>query len=188
MKNVVRNYAFLALVAGIIIALDQISKAYIRANLPVGEMWMPWEWLAPYARIVHWYNTGAAFGIFQGMGDVFKILAGLVAIAILYYFPRVPRQDWALRLAMSMQFGGAVGNLIDRIFVGHVIDFVSVGTFPVFNVADASISVGVVVLLIGAYWQERREKQSASLAVDDTSEEQADAGEPEIPVEQENVS
>lgn len=192
MKKFVRNYAFLALVAGIIIALDQISKAYIRANLPVGEIWMPWEWLAPYARIVHWYNTGAAFGIFQGMGDVFKILSALVSVAIIYYFPRVPRQDWALRLAMSMQLGGAVGNLIDRIFVGHVVDFISVGTFPVFNVADSSISVGVVVLLLGAYWQERREKQAAHSAAETSSAVEVKSGsgseEAEAPVEQENVS
>ena len=56
---------------------------------------------------------------------------------------------------MSMQLGGAIGNLIDRLTIGHVTDFISVGTFPVFNIADASISVGCVVLLLGVWWQER---------------------------------
>jgi len=60
---------------------------------------------------------------------------------------------------MSMQMGGAIGNLIDRITIGHVTDFISIGTFPVFNVADSSISVGCVVLLLGVWWQERAAKK-----------------------------
>jgi signal peptidase II len=70
----------------------------------------------------------------------------------------VPETDWIIRVALVMQFGGAVGNLIDRLTIGHVVDFISVGTFPVFNVADSNISVGVVVLLLGIWIQERRNK------------------------------
>ncbi|HEY9525542.1 MAG TPA: signal peptidase II, partial [Anaerolineales bacterium] len=62
-------------------------------------------------------------------------------------------------LAMSMQLGGAIGNLVDRLTIGHVTDFISVGTFPVFNIADSSISVGCVVLLLGVWWQERNSKK-----------------------------
>lgn len=192
MKKIWRDYAFLAVIAGSIIALDQISKAYIRANLPVGEMWMPWDWLAPYARIVHWYNTGAAFGIFQSGSDVFKVLAAIVCVAIIYYFPKVDAQDWTLRLALSMQLAGAAGNLIDRIAVGHVTDFISVGNFPVFNVADSSITVGVGVMLLGAYLQERREKQAQAEVEPNTvkpiTNEETFEGESEVPIEQENVS
>jgi len=78
---------------------------------------------------------------------------------IIYYFPKVPREDWSLRLAMSLQLGGALGNWIDRVFVGHVTDFISVGTFAVFNVADSSISVGVAVLLFGLWQQERMNRK-----------------------------
>ena len=90
---------------------------------------------------------------------VFTVLAFIVSAAIIYYYPQVSSQDWPLRLAMSMQLGGAIGNLIDRLTIGHVTDFLSVGTFPVFNVADASISVGCVVLLLGVWWQERNAKK-----------------------------
>ncbi len=140
---------------GLIILLDQWTKSWVRSNIAFGESWGP-EWLAPFARFVHWYNTGAAFGLFQGMGTVFIILAFVISIAILIYYPRVPRQDWTLRLAMSLQMAGALGNLIDRLTIGHVTDFIAIGSFPVWNIADASITVGVFVLLLGIWLQERR--------------------------------
>ena len=92
------------------------------------------------------------------MGTVFIILAFVISIAILIYYPRVPRQDWTLRLAMSLQMAGALGNLIDRLTIGHVTDFIAIGSFPVWNIADASITVGVFVLLLGIWLQERRER------------------------------
>ncbi len=159
MKKFLRNYAALISMAAIIVIADQITKYLVRTNIPMGDMWSPWAWLAPYARIVHWQNTGAAFGMFQSFGGVFTILAILVSIAILYYFPRVPREEWPLRLAMGMQLGGAVGNLIDRLTQGYVTDFVSVGNFAVFNVADASISVGVAVLILGVWIMDQSQKK-----------------------------
>lgn len=165
MKNVIRKYWTIVLIALLIVGLDQWTKWLVRVNIPIGETWLPESlgWLSPYARIVHWYNTGAAFGIFKEGGMVFTVLAFLVIGAILYYYPQVERSDWSLRLAMSMQLGGAIGNLIDRLTIGHVIDFVSVGTFPVFNVADASISLGCVVLLLGVWWNERAQKKKAAI-------------------------
>jgi signal peptidase II len=149
---------FLFTIAGLIVVLDQWTKNLVRTSLTLGETWLPdsLAWLSPYARIVHWYNTGAAFGMFQSGSTVFMVLAIIVIGAIIYYFPRVENNDWTLRLAMSMQLAGASGNLIDRLlFDGKVTDFISVGTFPVFNVADASISVGTAILLLGVYLQER---------------------------------
>ena len=161
LKRYLRDYLVLFSIVGLILVVDQYTKALVRQNIALGGAWAPWPWLYPYARIVNWYNTGVAFGMFQGMGTLFSIVAVIVSIAIIYYFPRVPIQDWTLRLAMGLQMGGALGNLIDRIIQGHVTDFVSVGTFAVFNVADACISVGVVVLLLGVYIQERRKPSSA---------------------------
>ncbi len=155
---------FLFGAAGLIVALDQWTKWLVRTNLPAGGTWLPeWlDWLSPYARVIHWYNSGAAFGMFQGASAVFTILAIIVVGAILYYYPRVEQSDWTLRAAMAMQLAGALGNLIDRLMLqGQVTDFISVGTFPVFNVADASISVGVVVLLLGTWLRERKEKKEA---------------------------
>ncbi len=161
MKKVFHNYWGIFIIAGMIIVLDQWTKWLVRTNIPAGQSWLPDSllWLSPYARIVHWYNRGAAFGIFQEGSMVFTVLAFIVSAAIIYYYPQVSRQDWPLRLAMSMQLGGAIGNLIDRLTIGHVTDFISVGTFPVFNIADSSISVGCVVLLLGVWWQERNSKK-----------------------------
>ena len=161
MKKVIQNYWGIFTIATVIIALDQWTKWLVRSNIPAGQSWLPdsLQWLSPYARIVHWYNKGAAFGIFQEGSMIFTVLAFIVSAAIIYYYPQVSSQDWPLRLAMSMQLGGAIGNLIDRLTLGHVTDFLSVGTFPVFNIADSSISVGCVVLLLGVWWQERNAKK-----------------------------
>ena len=161
MRNVIQKYWTIGLIALLVVALDQWTKWLVRINIPAGETWLPesLQWLSPYARIVHWYNTGAAFGIFKEGGMVFTVLAFIVIGAIIYYYPQVERSDWPLRLAMSMQLGGAIGNLIDRLTLGQVTDFISVGTFPVFNIADASISLGCVVLLLGVWWNERAQKK-----------------------------
>jgi signal peptidase II len=161
LKKYFRDYAFLLGVAGFIVAVDQWTKNLVRTQIPFAGSWNPIDWLEPYIRIVHWQNTGAAFGMLQGFGLVFAILAVIVSIAILYYFPHVPREEWAIRLAMAMQLGGAVGNLIDRITIGTVTDFVSVGSFAVFNVADACISVGTVILIAAVWFSERKQKKLA---------------------------
>jgi signal peptidase II len=146
----------LVLVVAVVVGLDMYTKWLVMTNLDLGEMWLPesLKWLMPYARIVYWYNTGAAFGIFQNGNQVFMVLAVIVMSIILYYFPKVESEGRWLQFAMSLQMSGALGNFIDRVRFGHVIDFLSVGTFPVFNVADSSISVGVVVLIIGVWWKE----------------------------------
>jgi len=166
-KSVIQRYWPIATIAAVIVALDQWTKWLVRANIPPGGTWLPdsLEWLSPYARIVHWYNTGAAFGMFQNATMVFTVLAFIVIAAIIYYYPHVENTDWSLRLAMSMQLGGAIGNLIDRLRLGHVTDFISIGSFPVFNVADASISVGAVVLLLGVWLMERSEKKEKASSV-----------------------
>ena len=168
MKKVIEKYGLIVAIAGVIVALDQWTKWLVRTNILYGASWLPesLEWLSPYARIVNWHNTGAAFGMFQGGSVVFTVLAFVVIGAIIYYYPRVEKTDWTLRIAMSMQLAGALGNLIDRLTQeGRVTDFISVGTFPVFNVADSSITVGTVILLLGVYLQERtahKEKRNAA--------------------------
>ena len=164
MKKHLESYAFLLTIAGLVISLDQWTKCLVRSNLAIQESWSPWEWLAPYARIVHWKNTGAAFGMFQDMNLVFAALAVVVTLAIMIFFPRVAQHEWPLRLALAMQMGGAVGNLIDRLTQGYVTDFVSLGTFAVFNVADASISVGVAVLVVGVWLSEMKLRREAELS------------------------
>jgi signal peptidase II len=160
LKKLLRTYSLLIVTAIVIISLDQYTKYLVRQNLDLWtETWVPWDWMLPYVRIVHVQNTGVAFGMFQGFGDIFSIVAIIVALIIIFYFPRVPASDWSLRLAMSLQLSGALGNLIDRLTIGHVTDFVSVGNFPVWNIADASITIGVVVLILGVWITEIEEKK-----------------------------
>lgn len=161
MRKIIGDYFHLIAVAGSIIALDQITKSLVRANLAFQEVWVPVYWLEPYARIVHWKNTGAALGMFQNVdmvNRIISILAVIVSFVILYYYPRIPRQDRVLRFALGLQLGGAVGNLIDRLTQGYVTDFISVGNFPVLNLADASISTGVAILIIEMWIRDRKEK------------------------------
>ena len=155
--------------SGLIVAVDQWTKYLVRSRLALGETWSPWPWLDPYARVIHWNNTGAAFGMLPSAGLIFTIVAILVCLAVLYYFPRVPATQWALRAALVLQFAGALGNLIDRLMLGTVTDFISVGTFAVFNVADASISVGVAVLVAGMWLEERRKPRGAIAQAEPTA-------------------
>jgi signal peptidase II len=161
-----RDYLLLLLVAGVLVALDQWTKSLVRTQIPLGQDWLPdWlTWLMPYARVRHWYNSGAAFGLFQQGNLIFTVLAFLVSGLILYYYPRLPREDWWLRVAMVLQFTGAIGNLIDRLRFGRVTDFISVGNFAVFNLADSCITVGVGILILGVYLKELAEKKKARLA------------------------
>ncbi len=159
MKKALKSYSVLIPTAGVLIALDQWTKAIVRQNLDLGEMWMPLDWLSPYARIVHWYNTGVAFGMFQDKNLLFSILALAISVFLIIFYPKLTEEDWFLRIALGMQLGGSLGNLIDRLTVGHVTDFISVGNFPVFNIADASISVGVAVMILGLWVDEKKEKQ-----------------------------
>ncbi len=173
MKDFLRKTVWLFLVAAIIVAADALTKWLVIKNIPYGGAWSPWEWLTPYARIVHWSNTGVAFGMLQGMNPVFIGLAFVVSLGIIYYYPKIEKQDWLIRLALMMELGGAVGNLVDRIRYGHVIDFISVGNFPVWNIADACITVGVFILLIGVWMQEKREKARLAAIVQDQTDSEA---------------
>ncbi len=164
----IRDYLMLFGISGAVLVLDQWSKYYVRSQLAFGEAWSPFSWLSPYARIVHWNNTGAAFGMFPQGSLIFTIVAIIVTLAIVYYFPQVPRSEKALRIALGLQMGGALGNLVSRLTVGTVTDFISLGNFPVFNVADSSISIGVAVLLIGMWQEERKSRRQAAEGEDGT--------------------
>ncbi len=163
MNRYLRDYLILVLPAAVIVAFDQWTKWLVRTNLPFDSTWLPnWlSWLSPYARIVNWSNSGAAFGSFQNGNTVFTVLAIIVVILIFYYFPRISPRDWTLRVALVLQLAGASGNLVDRLFRARVTDFISIGTFAVFNIADSSITVGVIILLLGVWLNERAEKKAA---------------------------
>jgi len=130
-------------IVGLVVALDQASKHLVRANLALGES-VPEE--GPL-RITYVTNTGAAFGILQGQTLFLMVTTffGLAAILLYYLYP--PMEHGVLRLALGLQLGGAVGNLADRVRLGKVTDFIDVGPWPAFNVADSSIVVGVAIIV-----------------------------------------
>lgn len=172
MKISLKDYSFLIAVAGMIFILDQVTKFLVRTNIALGDIWSPWPWLTRYVRIAHIDNSGAAFGMLQGLSSFFTLLGIVVVIVIVYYFPRIPRDQWLIKLALGLQLGGALGNLTDRLrFDGHVTDFISVWNFPVFNIADASISIGVAILILSIWFNEQdKQKLDESRSVDQASE------------------
>ena len=147
---------------------DQHSKIWIRSNLAVGQS-LPEE---GFLRLTHVQNTGAAFGIFQNHTFQLTIVSFIGAAVILFYAFYVRRRYTFLNNGVSMAalgvvLGGTVGNLIDRLSLGYVTDFILVGTFPAYNVADASITTGTSVFagfLIYLLVRERHETKGERIA------------------------
>ncbi|SHH01200.1 signal peptidase II [Thermosyntropha lipolytica DSM 11003] len=143
---------FLGLI--ILLVADQLSKYAVITNLELGEKYpVIDEWFT----LTYIHNKGAAFGIMEG-GYWFFVVAALLAVAgMIYYVARYkphPFLEWVLGIIA----GGALGNLIDRIFYQSVIDFISIGWWPVFNLADVGITVGSVVLIFFILYSEKNEE------------------------------
>ena len=148
-----------------VIFIDQLTKWFVRTNLNIRETWMPISWLEPYFRFIHWKNTGVAFGLFQGMGWILTSLGLAVILIIIFFYKPVFNGPAFWQIALGLQLGGAIGNLLDRINpnVGYVVDFIWIGNFPVFNLADFAIVAGAIVMLIGIwYTEERTEKKEGN--------------------------
>lgn len=146
--------AVLFAIALAIVALDQYTKALVRANLPLNTSWMPIPWLDPLVTLTHVRNTGAAFGLLPSLGGVFRIVSLVVVLAIIFYFRQLAANSWLLCVAFGLQLGGAAGNLVDRLARGYVTDFIDVRVWPIFNVADSAIVVGTVLLAYYALFVE----------------------------------
>ena len=161
-RRTAARWLLLACVAALAILADQASKAYVVRHLGPYESWAPASALEPVFRFTHVRNTGAAFGLFPQGGAVFLIIAVIVSAVILYYYRQVPQGGWLLRLALGLQLGGALGNVIDRVRLGYVVDFVDVWRWPVFNVADSCIVIGVGLLMLIMLREERRERRDTA--------------------------
>ena len=151
-KNL-RKYLILLTVAGAVIACDQLTKMYIHTHFQLGEQVVVWQ---DYFNLGYVRNTGAAFGILRSAHEDFRSIFFLsmppiALIIILFILRGVRANDHIQILALSLIFGGAIGNYIDRLRFGYVIDFLefhwqSKYTWPNFNIADAAIVVGVGIL------------------------------------------
>jgi len=144
------QYGYLAAVASCIFAADQVTKALVKASMRLGDV-VP---IVPPVFDLHYItNRGVAFGLFARLGDIFVPVALVIMSVIFWYYRSLRDRRLWLRTALGLQLGGAFGNLLDRLRFGSVVDFMEFHIdainfhWPVFNVADSAIVVGVCILL-----------------------------------------
>jgi signal peptidase II len=131
-----------AAVTAAVIVLDQATKAWVRSSVAIGDR----DGVFPGVEIVHVRNQGVAFSRFSGGGTVVSVIVGAALVALLVYFVTHMSKP-LVWLPTGLLLGGALGNVIDRVRDGAVTDFIKLPGWPAFNVADISITVGVLVLL-----------------------------------------
>ncbi len=153
-----RNAGFLV-VALLVVAADQLSKLWIRLNFAVGQS-LP---ETGYPRITHVRNTGAAFGLFQNHTSALTIVSVVGAVLVLVFaltlYHRAPFLDRRPgKVALSLILGGTVGNLIDRIRLGYVTDFIDAGFWPAFNIADSAVVIGTILFALSLIHLAKPEK------------------------------
>ena len=149
------NRAFAFVVAGVTFILDQIVKFFVTAALPVeGDQ----RFVLPFFNLTRTHNHGISLGLFRADSEAARwmlvIVTAAIAVAMLVWILREPRHGD--RLALGLVLGGAIGNILDRIRFGYVVDYADLHfgafrPFLVFNIADAAISIGVVILLLRAF-------------------------------------
>jgi signal peptidase II len=147
------KYAALMIIAGLVIGLDQITKLLILRYLPLYDV-IP---IIPgFLDIIHLQNPGVAFGMFSAnhsnIQQIVLMSASLVAVCVIFYFYSQTTNEYRfMLLGFALIFGGAIGNFIDRIRMGRVVDFIDVYIgnlhWPAFNVADSAISIGIAIFL-----------------------------------------
>ncbi len=158
-----RNTVFFLIVL-LVVTADRLSKIWIRSNLARGES-LPETGLF---RLTHVQNTGAAFGLFQDQSVPLTIVAliGIVVLLLfaLFIYRRLPFLDNRLgKPALGLVLGGTVGNLIDRLHLGYVTDFIDIGIWPAFNIADSAIVVGVILFAYSLLFTARTGKPDSSV-------------------------
>ena len=158
------RYRLLAVVTAVVLAADQASKLYIDRHFFPGESLTVWK---HFFNITYVRNQGAAFGMLASSSlrlPFFIAVALLAALGILWYFRRLRPEQRLLQFSLALIFSGALGNLLDRIRLGEVIDFLDAHWYahhwPAFNVADSAITVGVALLLVDL-WREERSRKNA---------------------------
>lgn len=165
-------------IATIVLLLDQLTKLWIVKNIPFKSYYYPQdadviEIIEGFFYIVHIGNEGAAWGIFSGHGEILAIFT-LIALGAIYKFRHsLELHRKAVQIGFGMLIGGALGNLVDRIVRGHVIDFLDFhfgftiplvlpsGRYPAFNIADCGIVIGVIIyVLTGLFYSKQEEEEN----------------------------
>lgn len=133
--------------AALIIGADFISKIWVKNNLPYGRSLTIWPKILNFH---YTHNTGAAFSILRGQRIFLTFLSLLATVGLLLYRKKIIEEQKPMAVVYALILGGTVGNLIDRLFYGYVIDFLEFGfiSFPVFNLADAALTGGVTLMVL----------------------------------------
>jgi len=148
--------------AAFVIILDQWTKWLIVKNMEFGERISVWD---PWFGILSHRNRGAAWGMLEGQMWLFSIVTIAVIGAIIYFYHKEAKGKPLFQVGLMLLLGGAIGNFIDRLFRGEVVDFVDVlipimnYDFPIFNIADAALTIAVIVLMIGLIAEDKKEKK-----------------------------
>jgi signal peptidase II len=142
-------------IAAAVVGADQLTKMAVERALPLNASWAPFESIAALFRFTRVSNTGAAFGLFPAGSVLFAVIAAVVGLIIFVTNFQLPAGNLPLRLALGLQLGGSLGNLVDRLRLGHVTDFLDFGPWPVFNLADTAVVAGVVLLALLVLLEER---------------------------------
>ncbi len=165
----VRDLALPVIALAVLIA-DQASKAWVTKNIPLNTIRDIIPQLGQWFVLTHITNSGAAFGLFPQFGLVFTFVALGVSFVIVAYYRSIPAGQWLVRISLGLQLGGAIGNLIDRVRFGHVIDMLYLRFWPVFNLADSAIVLGVALLMWHLVWTSPQKIQAPAIAPADPSE------------------
>ena len=153
-RDYIRGHIPAALIFISVVALDQITKILMKSYIQQGNSV---HLIKNFLKLTYVTNTGSAFGMLRGMNPALILISAIIAAILLHYL--IKTENKTERALLSLILGGTVGNLIDRIAYGSMVDFIEVPRWPVFNIADSAISIGVI-LLIAVYF---RQKKSASL-------------------------
>ena len=143
----------------VILILDQITKFIITKTMQIGDSF---EVIPNFLSITSHRNNGAAWGILSGKMAFFYIITVIILIILIVFFIKEAKHNLLMQIAISMLFAGALGNFIDRVLNGEVVDFVDTYifsyNFPIFNVADSSLTIGVVLVIIALLRDMRTEE------------------------------
>jgi len=143
-----RPIALVGLIAAMVLVVDQISKTLVVATLGPSAGGRTLELIPGVLWLLYVENTGAAFGLFQGRNPVLATVALVIVLLLAIWFRALAAATPWGALALGLQIGGALGNVVDRLRHGFVIDFIDVPFWPTFNLADSAITIGVAILLV----------------------------------------
>ena len=129
----------------LIVILDQLTKFLIKQNFQLNQS-IPI--IKNVLHLTYITNTGSAFGLFKGLNIFFILFSIIIIVAIFYFTRKIKKNEKALQFSIGLLLGGTIGNLIDRLFYGSVIDFIDFRIWPVFNVADSAVTISIVLLIV----------------------------------------